>query len=628
MWSVFFVFLSYLDRDLVWGDLLQSSGVDTEKQSKALFSIINGTLCAKMATAPDDRFLVYQVTDGGKVVRSVVSVAGGGMVDCSVTVDSVEVERFVSECRLRAERQESWVMSLDASFTHMDEAEMRCARFQGEDIRCPSQVLKRSRRGFTYPGTLWCGAGNMADRYEQLGRFKETDSCCRTHDHCAHVIHAFSSKYGYTNFKWYSISHCDCDEALRGCLRQVNDTSSRVMGQAFFNVIGVPCFELVYEEQCAEHHWYGLCKRYERAPNAVLKEAVPYDYGGIAVIDVLTRAPPITKGTPDTNVVTVAEDFIKVLATVSTSQSSSTEKQSESQEKKKKKKKKKQKKKKKKGKGQKRKQKVEEALLSNFISESDKCDPMAAQKPSEGLNQPSNEVLGDQEVVKTTLSPFRPAGQTSRPSVKNGLSRTGRKKDKFPQFAQSTTTIAIPTSQQQSPHIRPTKVKRNRSKDGGNIVSHQTVITELSPSMDLFTAGAPTFSVPTRQRLREKGRRNKRMKAASPLFRDTPEDVRNLTLTTRHMSGGAKRIRWSHVPQAMMRNTTKPQKKAMPTAVSLAEFPPLTSTPAPTPVQTSRLRSPTSFAILMSPMQRSIERVREQFAWKKRRKAALTIKPH
>ena len=46
-----------------------------------------------------------------------------------------------------------------------------------------------------------------------VGDFPETDSCCRTHDHCPHVIHAFSSKYGYTNLKWYSICHCDCDIA-------------------------------------------------------------------------------------------------------------------------------------------------------------------------------------------------------------------------------------------------------------------------------------------------------------------------------------------------------------------------------------------------------------------------------
>lgn len=43
------------------------------------------------------------------------------------------------------------------------------------------------------------------------GEFADTDKCCREHDHCPHVIHAFSTDYGYTNFKWHSISHCDCD---------------------------------------------------------------------------------------------------------------------------------------------------------------------------------------------------------------------------------------------------------------------------------------------------------------------------------------------------------------------------------------------------------------------------------
>ncbi|KAF5908224.1 uncharacterized protein DAT39_002093, partial [Clarias magur] len=185
--------------------------------------------------------------------------------------------------------------------------------------------------------------------------FAETDKCCRTHDHCPHVIHAFTSKYGFTNFKWHSISHCDCDNAMKQCLREVNDTSSRVVGQAFFNVIEVPCFEFSLEEQCVERYWYGVCKRYDKVPVAVLRESVLYDFGDIEVIDVLTIAPPKiklsetdedkqeephrsenttqsrTSGSkiPEpvepslTNVVTAAEDFIKVLATVSTSQGSS-----------------------------------------------------------------------------------------------------------------------------------------------------------------------------------------------------------------------------------------------------------------------------------------------------------------
>ncbi|TSQ46654.1 Group 3 secretory phospholipase A2 [Bagarius yarrelli] len=236
-----------------------------------------------------------------------------------------------------------------------DDGKEKSKRQKTEDATSDTHTLRRSKRGFTYPGTLWCGAGNIADNYDQLGEFAETDKCCRTHDQCPHVIHAFSSRYSFTNFKWHSISHCDCDNTLKQCLRAVNDTSSRVVGQAFFNVIESPCFEFSLEEQCVERHWYGVCKRYDKVPVALIRESVPYDFGGIEVIDVLTIAPPKLKlnevnskqeeiqrsesstqsstlGSKNpalekpslTNVVTVAEDFIKVLATVSTSQSSSS----------------------------------------------------------------------------------------------------------------------------------------------------------------------------------------------------------------------------------------------------------------------------------------------------------------
>ncbi|GAA6225782.1 uncharacterized protein LOC108876047 [Lates japonicus] len=466
MWSVFFVFLSYLDRNFVKGVL------DAEKESNEMFSLLNGTFCAKMSTVGEN--FLYQVSDGAEVVRSVVS-PSGKLVNCSVIVNEMQVKSFVHECRLGLKEQRAgW--QLETRFARADEAKLMCREFKEKSERSDrvkrgdsdhSVMLKRSKRGFTYPGTLWCGAGNMADHYDQLGDFAQTDSCCRTHDHCPHVIHAFSSNYGHTNFKWHSICHCDCDNALKNCLRKVNDTSSRVVGQAFFNVIGVPCFEFVYEEQCAERHWYGLCKRYEKLPIAVLKEAVPYDFGGIDVIDELTLAPPKMKdskgGEKDekpesttqsnmsgpeepslTNVVTAAEDFIKVLATVSTSQSSTTDSdkgETQTSEKKKRKnagkKKKTTKKHKGKGKGRKRKQKAEAGVkteegaavspsgsksgeviaLTNFISESHKHD-QSSQKTNRigdneyelgGKEEPSNEVMKDEpvmdkEAVSTTSS--------------------------------------------------------------------------------------------------------------------------------------------------------------------------------------------------------------------------------
>ncbi|KAI5611163.1 hypothetical protein C0J50_4951, partial [Silurus asotus] len=298
MWSVLFLFLFYLDRNFAKAEL---SALESEKESNASYFLLNTTSCA-------------------------------GSSACPVGLSSQKA----GDAKSKSVGQATEDKIHPASDIH---------------------TLQRSKRGFTYPGTLWCGAGNIADNYDQLGEFAETDECCRTHDQCPHVIHAFSSKYGFTNFKWHSISHCDCDNAMKQCLRAVNDTSSRIVGQAFFNVIEVPCFEFSLEEQCVERHWYGLCKRYDKVPVAVIRESVAYDFGGVEVIDVLTRAPskiklsetdkgkkeeinssesttqssasgsknPAPEEPSLTNVVTTAEDFIKILATVSTSQSSSTD---------------------------------------------------------------------------------------------------------------------------------------------------------------------------------------------------------------------------------------------------------------------------------------------------------------
>ncbi|XP_016321044.1 uncharacterized protein LOC107672398 [Sinocyclocheilus anshuiensis] len=403
MWSVFFVFLSYLDRNFVKGEFL-SQASEAEKESKELFYMLNNTLCAKSSVVGE--YHLHQVTDGAEEVRSVHD-SEGRLVDCSVIQNEMQVKSFMHVCRLGLRNQMS--SDLKVSLTGVSEAKANCNKLKSKGDRNVTTTTKqakepnsdaannkktRTKRGFTYPGTLWCGAGNIADHYDQLGEFEETDQCCRVHDHCPYVIHAFSSNYGYTNFKWHSLSHCDCDNALKECLRLVNDTSSRVVGQAFFNVIEVPCFEFSFEEQCVERHWYGVCKKYDRVPVAVIKESIHYDFGGIDVIDVLTIAPPKKKQSDEekqnattsesttqssfsesktaapeepslTNMVTAAEDFIKVLATVSTSQSSSADAgkgETQTSEKKRKKnsskKKKENKKKRGKGKGMKKNKKL------------------------------------------------------------------------------------------------------------------------------------------------------------------------------------------------------------------------------------------------------------------------------
>lgn len=216
----------------------------------------------------------------------------------------------------------------------------------------------------------------------------------------------------------------------------------------------------------------------------MIKEAVPYDYGGIDVIDELPlpsskKTDPKKKGREDNasktqstitgpeepslgNVMTAAEDFIKVLATVSSSQSSSTSSdrgETQSSEKKKKRKntgkKKSVKKQKGKGKWRKRKQKAEVGSkadegtaastsggagevkgLNTFISEPHRRGPSRKHMISESEPvrqvEPLNEIMKDEPAVdKDTVS------MTSCPA-------TQKKPETTTEFLSSSTTTVPP----------------------------------------------------------------------------------------------------------------------------------------------------------------------------------------
>lgn len=54
------------------------------------------------------------------------------------------------------------------------------------------------------PGTRWCGLGDSALDYHDLGPRSDIDLCCRAHDHCPIRLKAFRMGYGLINFSFYT----------------------------------------------------------------------------------------------------------------------------------------------------------------------------------------------------------------------------------------------------------------------------------------------------------------------------------------------------------------------------------------------------------------------------------------
>ena len=76
----------------------------------------------------------------------------------------------------------------------------------------PEEKHRVKRAMLIYPGTNWCGAGSVAQGYNDLGLNINTDKCCREHDHCPYTIPSFGSNYNIFNYRFHTISHCGCDQ--------------------------------------------------------------------------------------------------------------------------------------------------------------------------------------------------------------------------------------------------------------------------------------------------------------------------------------------------------------------------------------------------------------------------------
>ncbi|XP_070781120.1 group 3 secretory phospholipase A2-like [Enoplosus armatus] len=224
------------------------------------------------------------------------------LLSCAWSDDAAVIQNYFSACRERAQEfsdqpdervdvqsvfeAEGLCVSMEAphGHVHTGKKHARSAEspteetHQGQAER--SEVTRthhRVKRGFIVPGTLWCGSGNKAPSYADLGVFAQTDSCCREHDQCKDTILSFHSEFGVFNSNIFTMSHCDCDNKFRSCLTEAGDSISDVVGYTFFNLLKMHCFEFSHRLQCTQRNWFGMCKETKMALYAEVHPPTLYE---------------------------------------------------------------------------------------------------------------------------------------------------------------------------------------------------------------------------------------------------------------------------------------------------------------------------------------------------------------
>ncbi|XP_063913369.1 phospholipase A2-like [Zophobas morio] len=113
-----------------------------------------------------------------------------------------------------------------------------------------------------YPGTKWCGDGNISKSFDDLGKHSKADSCCREHDICPENMDADSTKYGLMNTGLFTRSHCDCDKRFYECLKNADSFVANSIGYTYFTILGPQCFKQDYPViDCLEER-RGKCEEY------------------------------------------------------------------------------------------------------------------------------------------------------------------------------------------------------------------------------------------------------------------------------------------------------------------------------------------------------------------------------
>lgn len=111
-----------------------------------------------------------------------------------------QMNKLMSQCELVDRRTRTVRSNTDTSTDGTESSQA------STNVTKPSTIFSNFQFQLpkTWPGTKWCGSGDMARDFHDLGTEYEMDMCCRTHDHCPKKIRAYVERYNVTNNSLYS----------------------------------------------------------------------------------------------------------------------------------------------------------------------------------------------------------------------------------------------------------------------------------------------------------------------------------------------------------------------------------------------------------------------------------------
>ncbi|KAH0534260.1 hypothetical protein KQX54_002215 [Cotesia glomerata] len=155
------------------------------------------------------------------------------------------IEEGLAGIKGSVKKIKSWIPNKWKNNLHSDEQESAPKIKFSDFVRQYSGKIRA-----IFPGTRWCGDGNIARDDTDLGSFKHTDACCRQHDKCPFNLESGETLGPLRNNGAFTRSWCACDQDFYNCLKAANNPIAREIGVTYFTVLGPQCIDYNFPATC------------------------------------------------------------------------------------------------------------------------------------------------------------------------------------------------------------------------------------------------------------------------------------------------------------------------------------------------------------------------------------------